>query len=474
MAFHEQALALTEPDNLKQRADLLQKIAWYAFFYAEYADHEQSFRHATSALELYDRLGDKPNIIATRMHILTLYAEGVSGFDAVARFHEHLDALVALVEGDPDSVQKGLVYQRIAHVYLHRGDPATTLTWARKAADVFTRLDVPMGTSLGTALTYTGRIEEGIAYNEGNLESVLKSGNLLITSILGHELSLSLTLVRDVVRAKACAERVTPEVAKSRSATLEGNVRRPLLMIYTLAGDTAKAEEVLRALLGRERFRGCVFEDAACVGLHHLRQGKLEDARADLERRISLNRDTYQAGAVSACSLMLASVELEMGNLAVAEKLALVSLQNARDGGNVLLELWALPVLAEIYLAIEQPAKAADVVARGFELLAPGKSWYGLPAPIHLASGMLATSLGQWDDADESFERALAINRQFGLPYDEARTHYEWSRMRRARNRAGDREAADDHLASALEIFRAIGAKRAVTKILSGSAKAEQ
>jgi tetratricopeptide (TPR) repeat protein len=116
---------------------------------------------------------------------------------------------------------------------------------------------------------------------------------------------------------------------------------------------------------------------------------------------------------------------------------------------------------------MEQPEKASESVARGFELLKPDRNWYGLPAPIYMAKGMLATQKRDWKTATELFEKAIHLNRQYQLPWDEAKTFYELGKMFLEKGRAGDQESAREKFGWALEIFERIGAKKDIEKVLN-------
>jgi tetratricopeptide (TPR) repeat protein len=105
-------------------------------------------------------------------------------------------------------------------------------------------------------------------------------------------------------------------------------------------------------------------------------------------------------------------------------------------------------------------------VDRGFELVKPGQNWYGLPAPVYLARGMLATARKDWRTAANSFSKATEINRQYQLPWDEARTLYERGLMYLARGDKGDRDKAHEDLDEALAIFQKVGAKKDAEKVL--------
>ena len=179
-----------------------------------------------------------------------------------------------------------------------------------------------------------------------------------------------------------------------------------------------------------------------------------------------MHEDGHNSVAVKACCLALGSLTLEEGDLPKAEELLLKSLEICRNGGNVLFELWVLPALAELYLKMSQPDKAAEYVDRGFGLMKPDQNWYGLPAPIYLARGMLAAARRDWGTATESFDKAIQINRQYQLPWDEARTLYERGLMYLARGGKGDRDKAHEDLDEALAIFQKVGARKDVEKVL--------
>jgi tetratricopeptide (TPR) repeat protein len=163
----------------------------------------------------------------------------------------------------------------------------------------------------------------------------------------------------------------------------------------------------------------------------------------------------------------LGNLNLEQENYPKAEKLLLRSLEICRKGGNVIFELWVLPVICSLYLKLGRPEKATEYVERGFELLKPDQNWYGLPAPIYLSKATLKAELQDWETATGFFEKAIHLNREYGLPWDEAKTLYEWGMMFMGRNRAGDRESAFEKFDRALEIFDRIKAKKDIEKVIN-------
>jgi len=120
VALYEQALGLLEEDDLTQRAEVLQKLATVTWLQG---DGDASLRYAEPALKLYEQLGDKRNLLGIHLHIQGLYVGGHWDGAKEDKALKHLETAAALAEEDPDSVEKGLVYQRTGHLYLHRGQP---------------------------------------------------------------------------------------------------------------------------------------------------------------------------------------------------------------------------------------------------------------------------------------------------------------------------------------------------------------
>jgi predicted ATPase len=462
---YENALKSLKEEDMVQKAEVLKKLAAVT---QSSLDIDNCLNYAQSALEIYEKLADRHNELNMLMQIQSLYSGGYWDGSREDNALKYLEKAAAIVEEESDTQEKGMIYQRTSHLYLHRGEPATALTWAQKAVDLFARLGVSMGTSMGTALTYTGRVDEGITYNEKNWDSVLRMGNPLIIGILGHELTLTLALVRNIPKGREWGERILPEVMKA-GHRFEGFLRRPLALIYTLSGEASKADEACQAekRIENKTLMSCFFEDAACIGFHYLRQGKWDQAKETLNWSISNHKERNNIAAMGACYFTLGNLNLEQENYPRAEKLLLRSLEICRKGGNVIFELWVLPVICSLYLKVGRPEKATEYVERGFELLKPDQNWYGLPAPIYLSKAMLKAELQDWETATGFFEKAIHLNREYELLWDEAKTLYEWGLMFMGRNRAGNRESAFEKFDRALEIFERIKAKKDIEKILN-------
>lgn len=73
--------------------------------------------------------------------------------------------------------------------------------------------------------------------------------------------------------------------------------------------------------------------------------------------------------------------------------------------------------------------QAAGHLRRAREILSQGSDWLGLTAEVDLAEGVLATTEKRWPEAEVAFQNAVETNRQYHLPYYEARTPLEWGDM---------------------------------------------
>ena len=200
---------------------------------------------------------------------------------------------------------------------------------------------------------------------------------------------------------------------------------------------------------------GCIYEDAAAVGLHRFRRGDWDMARQGLEPELAVHENRYTLTAVAGCSLGLGAVLSSIGEVELAEKHLQRALDISHAGGNVLDELWVLPVLAELQLRTGAPDQAAETVRRAFELIDPDRNWYGLPAPLYLARGRVAQARGELQDAADCYRQAVEINRKWQLPWDEAKALEAWGRIPGNERRSGE----------ALEIFTRLGAVREIERL---------
>jgi ATP/maltotriose-dependent transcriptional regulator MalT len=139
--------------------------------------------------------------------------------------------------------------------------------------------------------------------------------------------------------------------------------------------------------------------------------------------------------------------------------------------------LIALTLAAEVCAALGDAPRAREL----YDLLAPhgGRNvLVGRAASCNGCAsrqlGMLATVLGEWDEAELRFFEAREMHARMGAKPFLARTELAWAEMLLARGEAGDDEAARERLAEAVVIADALGmvavAERARALVAGGEA----
>jgi len=71
------------------------------------------------------------------------------------------------------------------------------------------------------------------------------------------------------------------------------------------------------------------------------------------------------------------------------------------------------------------------------------------------------------DVMEAAFQKALDINRQYQLPYFEAKTLFEWGQIYLSPHGSGDRDRGMHLLDEALGIFQKIQSEKMVEKVLA-------
>jgi tetratricopeptide (TPR) repeat protein len=263
------------------------------------------------------------------------------------------------------------------------------------------------------------------------------------------------------------------------------------------AGDTAEADRCLAAF---ERLASELNQPTLSwvVGLHQvgrtLLAGDIGTAERMAEDVFELGRSTGQLDATTYLGYQQTRIRYEQGRMGevtggIAELLA-------RVPGIQL--LWSLLALAWCQVGELDRAREAfeQVAANGFASLGFDSTWlqgmtdaaavcahlgdterarvlwevlepYSGQVPVVAFSlatgtvdhylGLLATTLGDFDEAESRFVAAEAVHARIGAPTWLARTRLEWARMLLIRRRPGDAERARPLLEEVLETARRLG-----------------
>jgi tetratricopeptide (TPR) repeat protein len=112
---------------------------------------------------------------------------------------------------------------------------------------------------------------------------------------------------------------------------------------------------------------------------------------------------------------------------------------------------------AEVVAALDSPDHA-EVLHQ--PLAGHGGAFAGWHGSTYRHLGLVCHVLGRWDEAEASFQAALAANEAAGAPVLVAHTRRHYSALLRARGDDGDWERAIDLLAQAASIYRRLDIRR--------------
>jgi hypothetical protein len=101
-------------------------------------------------------------------------------------------------------------------------------------------------------------------------------------------------------------------------------------------------------------------------------------------------------------------------------------------------------------LRVAEQVSVLDYLSRGRLRLVMGRG---------LARREFAAFRGTMDESRDRFDEAVALDRRYELPWDEARARREWGRMHVARGELREREQAREQLGQARALFERFGAR---------------
>jgi tetratricopeptide (TPR) repeat protein len=228
-------------------------------------------------------------------------------------------------------------------------------------------------------------------------------------------------------------------------------------MLALAAGRLTEAEELVPKALAL----GEHAQPTAAIPVHRIQLYTLRDLQGRLDEVEPAIRDLiaeYPARQVFRCAL--AHVHARLGQLAEARR-ALDDLARDRFSALPFDQEWlyGMSLLAETS-ALLGDTDAAVVL---YDLLVP---WGGLNAvdqaegirgAISRYLGILATATKRWSEAEQHFERALAMNAAMGARPWLAHTQTDYGQMLQGRGGPRDRERARDLLDAALRSYRELG-----------------
>ncbi|HVW33372.1 MAG TPA: AAA family ATPase, partial [Acidimicrobiia bacterium] len=223
-----------------------------------------------------------------------------------------------------------------------------------------------------------------------------------------------------------------------------------------LEDELGRAAAVAGDLDAARRARDAAGDSRYAAPFVALYEGRLDDAAAlwdglrPIEEGAGNRRDLWSSTA------RLGMVRRLQGQAAEGERLLVEALAIASDGGAHLMEIWTRTELA--FLLADDGARQADArrhLERAKELATGSEDWRGLGGRLALAEAVVLWAEGNDQEAEGRASAAIEVFRRLGLPWDEAEAQRQ---VGRARLRRGDRAAAVQRFAAAIELYRSHGA----------------
>ena len=458
--------------DLGQQADVLAKLALVTGSGRGHGD----VSYWEKALSFYERLGDHKK--AAVIHLRLGQRGGMDVLEWQQR-HAHSLKAVELLETLGDGPELAQAYVQLGDHAAHgHGLKSSAVPLMEKGMNMAEMLGDGLGVMqaarlLGHVLVYhTGEIQRGLDLCYLAWEEARRMNNPVGLCQAAINLSREYASLRDAEVALHWAEQA--EKASEETGMLQSRIISTLAVAWALVlrGDTAEALSRLEAAQQLARESGIELNQLTSEvpfmvvpGRVHVFLGKWQQAEIELLQLLQVNKQINSATFQPFWVLpVLGWLYQEMGDFTSAKMWLGETAAVAQAGGDYPPELLVRAVLAQVECEEAELEQAAGHLRRAKEILAQGSGWRGLVAEVYLAEGMLATAEKHWPEAEAAFQRAIEINRQYHLPYYEAKTLLEWGHMYLARHGPGDLDHGMKFINQAIPIFQTIQAPRMAEK----------
>jgi tetratricopeptide (TPR) repeat protein len=456
----------------RQQAEVLEKLALAAMLSGR---GKEALGHWEKALSTYETLGDANKAATIHLQLAQQYQPQAVGTRDPERGYTHAGKAVTLLEPKGDSVELALAYTRVGFIAAHRNEPLSAgLTPLEKGLALAQRLGDTArvgeaAASLGHVLLYhVGAINRGLELTHEGYEAAKRSGDKVLLADAVLRVSESYLTLRDTDGALHWAE----EAAKvcTQSGVLLSQIQSSLLLgwVSVLQGDTARAVLGLETAQQTAKKAGVELTQISRPNLFALAMvpfflGDWEKTESGLLKCIESRALVFPIQTACLSGWLC----LERGDLVRAKEHVREAVTLCETRGEKTLEVTPLTLSAEIASKGGDLDEAAAHLSQARKIMSKPQEWRGLAAEVHLSDGILATCEKRWQEALDAFQTAVEVNRQYRLPYYEARSLFEWGQMHISRNSTGDRERGLQLLGESLDIFQRIQAKKMVEKVLA-------
>jgi DNA-binding CsgD family transcriptional regulator len=469
-----------EPGS-RQQAEVLEKLA----LATELGQGKGAVACWEKALSAYKGLGDhqKAGAVLLRMG----HPRGGILRDP-GEAQAHVVEALALLEPEGDSPLLARAYGQLGYLAAHGyGLRSTAVPTLEKGLALAERLGYSEGVIdgarlLGHVLVYhAGEITRGLELLQRSCDEARKRGDPLVFSESATDLSIEYTFLRDADAGLRWAEQAVAAAQQTGSFRHEVGSVWAAGLASIVSGNSQGAISSLEAAQRAAKRGGVDVGEVLAAGQLriapgwvHLMLGAWDQAEAELlhllEYSKQIRNDTVR---LLWAAPTLGWLYSEQGNLGGAKPYLSEAVAFAHASGDYPPELWARALSAQVACRSGELEEAETHLRRAREILSTGDGWCGLAAEVYLAEALLAAARQDWVQGEASFQRTVQVNRQYHLPYYEARSLLEWGQMYLTRHGAGDRERGMQLLDQALAIFRRIQSEKMAERVLNLREQAE-
>ena len=311
------------------------------------------------------------------------------------------------------------------------------------------------------------------------LEIAVQMGDPVLTSralSLRFKVAMELADVAEAERSLARNEGIVAELGQPALTWATMHHRASLMALRAEAGAEAAilaAYELGLVTIGQPDIGFFFFSHRRTYLWDRGRIGEMEEWTRQIMERMYSSREFEDYPVVKG---VYASVLVEMGNpepaIPIFDELAATGFAHPPNNVGWLMFLTECAwVCARLGRADCVPRLRSMLEPYADQLILGGfGAWITGPVAFYLA--MLATTIGDWPEADARFAAAADAHVRLNFPTSLARTRLEWARMLLAGAAPGDAERARDLLRRALETARALGLppiERDAASLLSGA-----
>jgi class 3 adenylate cyclase/tetratricopeptide (TPR) repeat protein len=452
------ALALAErlPDGPERTTETLAARIRLAEALNAVGRFKEAATHCITAAEQARRANDTESLVRVAL-----------GYD-IAQYHagEPLDQSVALlaeaeakIDRDDDK-QRCLILSRLARAHLILGDAEKSGSFGRRASDLarrlgdhrslfnlfFNRFVVPRQVaSASDAQSRLSEVSELVELSQSINDDEVKGRALSMDAYVSAELGDRARLDRSLAAIRELGD-------VRQRLNLQWIARHGAAMLAILDGNFAAAEDFAREgqKLGRLTV-GDQFEGVYGIQMFSIRreQGRLAEVAPVVKRLIDENPD--EKAWLPGFALIAANLGFEEAARRRLRELAETGFEIPVDAKRSA----SLSCVAEVAFLLGD----SDAAERLYELMSVYRHMTitaGIVTVCYGAAsrylGMLATTLGEFDEAEAHFEHALEMNQRIGTRPWLAHTKAEYAKLLRRRGRRGDSERAEALANEAWEI----------------------